>query len=231
MNRFKNFLLPILIPIFLTIFSLFPAGCTKSSTPSEPKQEVKDNTEKPSTPAPENEESEMQASELFPVNDGWSWEYQGEGNEYASFKREVVYTEGNLAQLREDNGGTVTASVFQISPDQVTRIFFTGEAYEEKNYLNTTPGEKLILIKSPVKVGTKWNTTSAGTREIVDTKATVTTPAGNFTDCVKIKINEENATSYEYYKSGTGLVLREFITEDTKVTSTLEKFNTAKIKQ
>lgn len=216
--------------IIITIFSLFAVGCTKTKNPAEPKKEVKNKTEQKERNR-NKENKVIQVSELFPVNKGWSWDYKGEGNEYAAFTRKVVYTEGNRAQLQEDNGGTVTASVFQVTADSVTRIFFTGENYEEKNYLNTTPSENLVIIKGPVKVGTKWDSGAGVSREILDTKATVSTPAGKFSDCIKIKITEENSTSYEYYKSGTGLVLREFISGETKVLSSLSKLNTTTTQQ
>jgi phosphoenolpyruvate-protein kinase (PTS system EI component) len=59
----------------------------------------------------------------------------------------------------------------------------------------------------------------------VDINAALDTPAGRFENCVKVKITGQNSTIYEYYKEGVGLVRSEFLSGDTSVTSTLEKYN------
>jgi len=177
------------------------------------------------TPEPEPAKEVVPAVKLgdfFPVVAGSTWEYQGAGNEYASFSRKILFASGNLAQIREDNGGTVSASVFKISSEAVTRIFFLGEAYGQTNYLKSPSNENIVILKTPLQVGTKW-TEPNGTREIVDLKATVMTPAGSFTQCLKVKISNENSTVYEYFKNGVGMVKREFISGDTKVSSSLKK--------
>lgn len=80
----------------------------------------------------------------------------------------------------------------------------------------------MIILKAPLVVGTKWNDQN-GTREIVD-MTTVNTPAGNFDNCINVKISEKNSTTYEYFKDGVGMVKREFISDGTKITSSLKKF-------
>lgn len=224
------------IVLFISIFLL--SGCTKVEQP--PIQESKQNEittpemtpKKPpektrvTTPAPEPAKEVVpivKPGDFFPLVVGSTWEYLGEGNEYASFNRKVLFTSGNLAQIREDNGGTVSAAVFKISPEAVSRVFFMGEAYDDQmNYLNTSSNENIIILKTPLQVGTKW-TEPNGTREIVDINATIATPAGSFTQCLKVKISNENSTLYEYYKKGVGMVKREFISGDTKVSSSLKK--------
>ncbi|WP_258359799.1 hypothetical protein [Moorella sulfitireducens (nom. illeg.)] len=163
------------------------------------------------------------AGEFFPLYPGSRWQYLGEGNEYASFKREVLYAKGDRAQVREDNGGTVSAAVFKVTDDEVTRIFFRGEAYEDTNYLEHEPEDSVVILKAPLAVGTRWDTPN-GPREIVDVNATVDTPAGKFENCLKVKLEGSSSTIFEYYKEGVGMVKREFISGDTRVTSTLESF-------
>lgn len=215
--------------VILLSSSLLLFGCTKSTQPTVPesKQNETATPEKAptKTPVPEPAKevvSEVKLGDFFPVAAGSTWEYQGEGNEYATFSRKILFASGNLAQIREDNGGTVSASVFKITSEAVTRIFFRGEAYEQTNYLKSPSNENLVILKTPIKVGTKWAEPN-GTREIVDLKATVTTPAGSFSECVKVKITAKDSTSYEYFKSGVGMVKREFITGDTKISSSLKK--------
>jgi len=217
--------------VFLLSFSLLLVGCNKSVQPPLPESKPTPSpTTTPAktpviTPTPEPAKEAVPAVKLadfFPVVAGSTWEYQGDGNEYASFSRKIVFTSGNLAQIREDNGGTVTASVYKISPNSVTRIYNLAEAYGQTNYLKSPPNENLVILKTPLQVGTKW-TEPNGTREIVDLKATVTTPAGSFTQCLKVKITDKNSTVYEYFKSGVGMVKREFISGDTTISSSLKK--------
>ncbi len=203
----------LLLLVLLIIFGLSIYGCTKSP---EPKKETK--------PAPAKEVPALKPGDYFPLTVGSSWEYQGEGNEYATFNRKVLYTSGNLAQIREDNGGTVIAAVFKTTPKAVTRIFFLGEAYGEDNYLKSEPNENIVILQEPLKVGTNWREPN-GTREIVDVNASVDTPAGNFDQCIKVKISSEHSTLYEYFKKGVGMVKREFFSEGTSVTSSLEKYS------
>lgn len=157
------------------------------------------------------------------MSEGTKWQYLGEGNEFASFTSEVLFVKEDRAQVMENNGGTVSASVFKVTDDEIVRIFFKGEEYDKTNFLDEEPNDNLVILKKPLKVGTKWETPH-GTREIVETDAIVDTPAGKFEDCIKVRISLDTSTSFEYFKQGIGMVKREFIYEDTIVTSRLEKY-------
>jgi hypothetical protein len=203
---------------FFIFISTLPTGCAKPKEPiaqepkteglrkEEPKKE-EHKKEKPKTEEPSKER--LDPVDFFPLISGSTWDYEGEGNEYASFTREVLFTSGDRAQIRENNGGTSSAAVFKTSPDAVTRIFFMGEAYGEDNFINTEPKENIIILKAPLQVGTKWEEPN-GTREIVDINAKVDTPAGTFEECIKVKITSEDSTLYEFYKKDIGMVKREF---------------------
>ena len=166
-----------LVIIFVLIL-IFSMGCTQTESPtpiSEPEEQQNPQGEEP---APNTQV----LKNYFPLTDGSVWKYLGEGNEYATFNREVVFVEGDKAQIREDNGGTVSAAVFQTSENAITRIFFQGEEYEDTNFLNEEPNNSLEILKNPLEVGTKWEDPN-GTREIVDINATVNTQAGKFENC------------------------------------------------
>lgn len=209
----KKYALPVL-SLLLAALLLTAPGCSNSNGAKEPKP--------PATSA-----TPEVLAKLFPLTQGSSWEYQGEGNEFASFVQEVVFAEGKRGQIRKDNGGTVSAAVFEVSDDAVTRVFFQGEAYEDENFLDKESPEKVIVIKAPLEAGTTWEEPN-GIRKILSVDETVSTPAGEFTDCVQIEIDNANSTIYEYYKTGVGLVKSEFFTKETpdeKITSTLKSYN------
>jgi len=194
--------------VAILFFMLTVSGCT-GQTPND----NNNNNNKPT--------ESVTPGDYFPLTAGSSWKYQGEGNEYASFTREVMFVKDNLAQVRENNGGTISMSVYNITRDAVTRIFFIGEAYENNNYLESTPNENIIILKNPLEVGTRWEEKNA-VREITDTKASINTPSGSYTNCIKVKITYENSVVYEYFKEDTGMVHREFVSERSTVTSSLK---------
>ena len=204
--------------VSLILLALYPLGCSRFVTPTP---DPNNNQEQPQ----DNKEPSPTAnlSQYFPLTKGSTWKYQGEGNEYASFDREVLFIQENKGQIRENNGGTVSAAVFQVTDNKVTRIFFQGEAYGETNFLDEESNENVVVLQKPLEVGTSWDEPN-GTREIVSIDTTVDTPAGEFKDCIKIQITAEDSTLFEYYKNGVGMVKREFISGETQVTSTLEEF-------
>ncbi|GBF33398.1 hypothetical protein DCCM_2499 [Desulfocucumis palustris] len=177
---------------------------------------------------PKQQETVKKPGDYFPLTRGSTWNYLGKGNEYASFSREVTYEKGNLSQTRTENGGTVGTAVFETTDLAVTRVFFRGEEYDGKDYLDATPNDNTIILKEPLEAGTSWVDRSGAQREIVDVKASVSTPAGNFKNCLRVKISNEHSTIYEYYKEGVGMIKNEFISGDNRVTSTLEKYSIGK---
>ena len=220
--------------IFLMIIGLTGCGWTKSNgsksstpKPQPPKQITETNPKKEPGQVIPGKVQALRPADFFPLATGFIWKYQGEGNEYATFKRIVYTTKGNLAQIREDNGGTISASVFKTTSDAVTRIFFRGEVYKYKSFLSEKPNENTIILKSPLEVGTKWKDQN-GTKEIVGLNTSVFTPAGLYSNCLELKISNENSTVYEYYKKGVGMVKREFVSGETKITSSLQRFSSPK---
>ncbi len=201
--------------IVVALIAIFSSGCLNQ----QPEKQGQ-------TPAPGTEEQDKttkKPGQFFPLALGTTWEYQGEGNEFASFTREVIFASGDRYQTREDTGGTVMAMIYRVTDESVTRIYSEGEVYENINLLDKEPNENTIILKSPLKVGTKWQRES-GNCEITDIDASVETPAGKFDNCIEVKITGQNSTIYEYYKGGIGLVSREFSSEETKVSSRLKKF-------
>lgn len=164
--------------------------------------------------------------DYYPLTVGSYWEYQGAGNEYASFTRKVLFAKGNLAQTSEDNGGTVATRIIETTDSYVKVVYMKGEDYQAKNLFDTgyTANANDILLQAPVKAGTTWAGTNTN-KQIIAVDATVDTPAGKFENCVKVKLPGQNDTIYQYYKKGVGMVKQEFITTNNEtITSTLKKY-------
>lgn len=221
----KRFLL--LLAAILIAAGVILSGCARgtqvSPDPKAPQEKPKAGEQAAKKTPPKDKEQAKKPGDYFPLTLGSVWQYQGEGNEYASFNREVIFARGNKGQIKEDNGGTVMAYVFEVTDNAVTRVFTQGETYERVNLLDRPSNETIIILKAPMTVGTKWKDPN-GEREIVDVNATVETPAGKFDNCIKLKLAGKDSTVYEYFREGVGMVKREFISGETRVTSTLMKY-------
>lgn len=210
-----------LLALLLTI-PLAASGCRQSSAPEE-----EDNI---TSPTPQQGQQQQKPQQLlaayFPLTVGSTWSYLGEGNEYASFTRKVVFARGRRGQLEEDNGGTVIATVYEITDDAIIRVYHSGEAYEVGDLLDRikdSESDQVVILRTPMQVGTTWQNNDHEKRTITATDAVVETPAGKFENCIVVKIEGEDSTLHEYFKEGIGMVLREFESEGYRVTSTLEE--------
>lgn len=164
---------------------------------------------------------------FFPTTVGSNWYFAGSGNEFAEFNQSVSYKLDNQVQFDIVNPGTSAKAIYTISKDTITRIFLEHESYEDENLLEMgfEANDNTIILKTPLKEGTAWEF-PGGTREIVEVNANIITPAGNFTDCIKIKCQYDDSESinYEYYQRNVGLVKKEFIDNEFKVTSSLKEY-------
>ncbi|WP_366924904.1 hypothetical protein MFMK1_001567 [Metallumcola ferriviriculae] len=167
--------------------------------------------------------------DYFPLKKGSKWVYQGTGNEYASFSREVLFTKGSLAQALEINGGADVTKIYQVANDAVIEIFKQEEPSEPVNRLNEKINEQRIILKSPLSIGTKWNDGNSQL-EIIDTAATIETPAGTFINCIKVKSTSsvDSSVMYQYYAKGIGMVEQDFVVGGEKISSSLESYHLVK---
>lgn len=161
----------------------------------------------------------------FPLRPGTFWSYTGSGNEYASFSRSVVSSAGNRYQVREDNGGTVMANVYQITGDAVTLVNSQAEAYGNPNLLNAPATRNQTLLRSPLMVGNSWSNSNEQ-RSIVDTQARVESPGGIYDECIEVEVRHLSGSgvTHEFYARGIGLVQRVYQSGDTTVFSYLKDY-------
>lgn len=164
---------------------------------------------------------------FFPITVGSNWHFEGSGNEFAEFNQFVSYRLDDKVQFNIVNPGTSSKAIYTISEDAITRILLEHESYEDENLLEIgfEANDNTIILRTPLKEGTTWEV-PGGTREIVAVNANIITPAGNFTDCIKIKClyDDSESINYEYYQRNVGLVKKEFIDNEFKVTSSLKEY-------
>lgn len=164
----------------------------------------------------------------FPLNKSLYYNYRGEGNEYASFTRKIMHVDPPYLQIHDNNGGTIMASVYKVTENQVSRILRQGEYYGNESLINDAQRKvdsEEIIVKTPIQKGISWETNN-NRREIVSTKETVIVPAGTFYDVIKIKIEsiDNNYTGYEYFAPNVGLIKQEHIGEGYQIKSELKSY-------
>ena len=75
-------------------------------------------------PTPETPKKE-DISQYYPLKEGYEWEYEGVGNEYASYTQKVTYSKDKRFQVMKDNGGTRSANVYEIKDDSIVTVSYT----------------------------------------------------------------------------------------------------------
>lgn len=213
--------------VFSILLALFIGGCSNANT------KINNNTNNKTDPR----ETAVQTKnalpgDYFPLKAGSTWTYQGAGNEYASFERQVEYVKNDFAQVREANGGTISASIYQASNQAVTRVYTRGESYNSKNILDGgfTSNDNTVIIQGPIKNGSNWQNDDNIKRRIVSLQAKIDTPAGTFSNCLHIRMDGPDYIIHEYYGKGVGLIKREFVSNGETISSTLQNYRIGTVK-
>ena len=158
--------------------------------------------------------------DYFPVKPNTRYVYAGSGNEYASYDVLVDYSQGSKFQQRVDNGGTVTARVIEVKDGVAKLVFTRAEVYYRENFLKNKANQSEILLKGPLRAGTKWKLSDGRERRINSTSASVSTPSGNYS-AVEVVTKSKDGITTDYYAKNVGLVKSVFKYGDTEVTSSL----------
>jgi len=206
--------------VFALLLLVLAGGCARTGD---------NNANKPSPVPRPTQHAALKPGDYFPLQAGSTWTYQGSGNEFASFERQVEYVKNDFAQVREANGGTISSSIYRFSDSAVTRVYSKGESYDSTNALENgfASNDNTVIIQAPLNKGSNWQNDDNIKREIVSLSASVATPAGTFKNCLHIKWYGSDYVTNEYYAKGVGLVKREFISGGQTISSTLEKYTLA----
>jgi hypothetical protein len=159
--------------------------------------------------------------DYFPIKPNTRYVYEGSGNEYASYDVFVDYSQGTKMQQRVDNGGTVVARVIEVKGGVAKLVFSRAEAYYRENFLKSKANKSEILMKEPLRAGTKWKLADGRERRIESTSTSVSTPSGNYT-AVAVVTKSKADTTTDYYAKNVGLVKSVSKYGDTEVSSSLK---------
>jgi len=167
--------------------------------------------------------------EYYPMQSDVEYVYEGKGNEYAAYNRNVDYINSskNTIQTRTNNGGTETVEVIQIKDGKLTVLYRINECYYRDNLMDKTLANKdqEVLLMEPLEKGTKWTLADGTKRYISATDVKVDTPSGQY-KAIEVTSQGKDSISKYYYAPKVGLVKEVFGSGDNEVSSTLSKINT-----
>lgn len=202
------------ILMIITITFLF--GCTeKTGTVKPGKSQVPNSTNTAETKTKKIES-------FYPFLSNVEYNFQGEGNEYASYSQYVDYIQGNKIQLRVNNGGTETVNVLELLNGQLTLVYSLNECYYRESFINKAPNKNDILLKEPLKKGTTWTLSDGSKRTITNMEADIAADFGTY-KCIEVTTEYKDNTRKDYYAENMGLVKTISESKDYKVSSTLKK--------
>lgn len=224
--------------LILLLISIFIIGCSKDEKPEETKNVTDESKE--TLPVSEETDSQFEtedtteetieetdnntvsgkAEEYISFDKNMRYNFEGEGNEYASFDVYVDYTTDDIIQFRVDNGGSQLVEVIEKNDDNLSKNLSRGEAYYRENLTSKEDKKKDVILMDPISKGTSWTTSENENRTITDVEVEVSTPIGTFAT-VEVTTEGDYGNTKEYYAKEVGLVKRIYTQGDEEITSTL----------
>jgi hypothetical protein len=194
----------VITAVLALTLALILAGCSLFSP--EP-AEVPSLTP-PSPSAPPESLAAPTVTDYFPFKSNVTMTYEGTGIEYAGYVSTVDYVKNDAIQVRTDNTGTVTVSVYALEDGALVRVFSRGETYYRQDFTDQRNMSEVIL-PARLELGTQWTQSDGVQCEITAAEAAVTVPYGSFT-ALEVTKTYPDSTVKEYYAKGIGLIKSEF---------------------
>lgn len=151
----------------------------------------------------------LSVSDYFPLTQNIHKVYKGTGNEFAGYETYVDYVNNDAIQIRTNNGGTISISVYTVKDGALTRVYIEGEAYYRLDRTSSRVTDE-ILLKEPIKVGTSWTLKDGSERKITAVNMSVTVPNGTY-KAVEVTTTGDGYIAKSYYASGIGLIKDNFL--------------------
>lgn len=218
------------ILIFFIVF-IFLCGCSILKIPTNivPDSGLDPNPGNTSGDVPQNttnpskdSTSTYKITDYFPFKENIKYDFEGKGNEYASYTVWVDYIKNNRIQLRKNTGGTEAASVLENSNGELKIIFSKEECYFREDFTSKTGNKDEILLKEPLQKGTSWTLSDGRKRYISNIDVPITTGAGSY-KTIEVTTEDKNTKTIDYYALNIGLIKTIYSSNGTEITSSLKK--------
>lgn len=227
MTRFKNMFITMLVAIQLTTL----VGCKSNDVNSKSEKSNKGTSSinaKKDLSEKKSEKKEYSLSDYFPFQPNIKMTYKGTGIEYAGKEVFVDFISENKMQVRENNGGTEFAKVIEVKDGEIRVIMTKEEFYFKDNLIQLMRDGKIdisnfkndVILKEPIKVGTKWNDYQGKERKITSLDAPIETPYGKL-NALEVTTSGEGYVMKDYFFPTIGHVKRIYESKDMRVITEL----------
>ena len=160
--------------------------------------------------------------DYYAYKENTKYEYEGQGNEYASYTVFIDYKSENRVQIRSNNGGTEMVKVLENKDGELRILQSRGECYYRENLTQGPSSNAEILLKEPLTPGTSWTLADSRKRSITNLEVPITTPLGTY-KTLEVTTEGQESKTLDYYAPNIGLVKSVFSSNGTEVSSTLNK--------
>ncbi|MBU5312561.1 GerMN domain-containing protein [Tissierella carlieri] len=167
-------------------------------------------------------------ADYYPFKENTIMDYEGIGNEYAEQKTFIEFVEGNRAQMKIMNPGTVFVKVMEYKDGALTEVFAEGEFYHIENMLNANTNSSNTILKEPLQVGNTWSNDEGSTMEITSLDRKIETPSGTYNALEVTTEFKDGRNQKEYYAKDIGLVARIYNDGEYEVKTLLEEIENSK---
>ncbi len=211
--------------ILLTAVFMLTSGCSSLKNITNPKPSTGSEQSQNSDGSPKNTKENSSAytiKDYYPFKENVRYEFQGSGNEYASYWTTVDYLKNNRIQLRTNNGGTETVRVLENKDGMLKNIFTREETYFREDFTSKQASKEDILLKEPLVKGTAWTSAEGKKRYISNVDLEVKTPSGIY-KALEVTTEGDGSKDISYYALNTGLVKTLYASNGLEVTSSLSK--------
>ena len=150
---------------------------------------------------------DLTAQDYFP-KEPMVKEFSG-GFENEGFSRNYDLFKENKVQVKQEDCAVDVVFIYELSDEEVVQVYnkeIVGH-FEEDYISNFQPNANNVIIKTPIKKGTKWSTDNGGEYAITDVNVKIETPLGKY-NTIEITYTLGDFKSVSYYAKDIGLVKR-----------------------
>ncbi|QGU96083.1 hypothetical protein GOM49_14165 [Clostridium bovifaecis] len=179
---------------------------------------------KPSPNSPQSNNKKYSIEDYYPFKENILMSYKDTVNDFGDENIYVDFINKNRIQIRSVDGGTTLGRVLENKNDQLSILISREEFYYKDNLIAIAEneGEKEVILKEPLEVGTSWDLPNGNKRTITNVTSNISTPSGNY-KALEVTTEGKNYTTKDYYAPNVGLIKSTFVAGDTKITKSLSK--------
>ena len=152
---------------------------------------------------------DVDVTDFFPFHPDTIFTFEGTGSEYADQIIYFDYIDNNQAQRRIQTAGTTIGQVVHAEDGKIVIRYAKEEFYSFYPLFSEESDQAEVLLMEPLEVGTEWKLKDGRKRSITDTKASISTPYGEF-DAIEVTTKSDESVHRSYYAQDIGFVKSTF---------------------